>query len=213
MDTLLLFVVSGSVAILVAVLALARYAMRTDRDGRWISAARATAARIFPSATKDDAEDPIDRIGSPADDEKLILVVLAIPGTFLPGGKLLSLLDFHHIEFGDCNIFHAYGEHGLQFSIGNLQTRDRVFDLSSMDRLETPGIELSMNLSRIIRPDLAFERMRMFIQEMVNEFVDVKVCTGPDHQVVSTLILEQYENRVKRFHERRRNPAAKTRAE
>lgn len=163
----------------------------------------AIVARLSPSYTaKYSSVPPMD---TPQDDANVLIIqLLSKEGCVIDDEILLAELEEQNIEYGDNNMFHAYVDNHLQFSIKNL-SRFPAFDLSIMqDNINnydvlnpTLGIEVYLDLNITHNPKVAFSRMVNLVTILISK-LDVDACDAQG-EIFSEFMLEEYDKKVNSF--------------
>lgn len=91
--------------------------------------------------------------------EKILVIhVLAQDGKFRGQGLLEALVDLD-MTWADMEIFHRFDERGQpMFSLANA-VEPGTFDMSTMDRMETPGVILFMKAHELADPETVYNDM------------------------------------------------------
>ena len=131
-----------------------------------------------------DAEDT--SVGADAQEEEpkaetlvVILTVLAPKGEKIEGAALHAALEAQGLRYGDDRIFHRYldtvpASVGPLFSAVNI-VEPGVFDLETMDSMQTPGIGLFMRLPGPKDPGDAFAEMVEIARALAGA-LEVQLC-------------------------------------
>lgn len=135
---------------------------------------------------------------APVPSEILVINVLARNGTRMNGADLMNVFVRNGLEFRDMNIFHRLepGTKKVQFSVASA-VEPGTFDLSSMERLETPGVSLFMQLPGPTDPLVTFEDMLKVARDLGTSLGgDLK-----DEQlsVMTAQTIEHCRHRVREF--------------
>jgi len=102
-----------------------------------------------------------------AEEEVIVLTVMAGEGKRFSGSLLLKILQEVGLEHGDRGIFHyhlARKDEPL-FSVANILEPGR-FDLSEIVTLQTPGIALFMRLPAVVAGELALQTLLQKSRQM-----------------------------------------------
>ncbi len=135
---------------------------------------------------------------APAPSEILVINVLARDGLRMNGSQLMDVFVRNGLEFRDMNIFHRLlpGTKTIQFSVASA-VEPGTFDLSAMERLETPGVTLFMRLPGPSDPLATFE-------DMLGVARDFGVSLGGDLKdeqlsVMTAQTIEHSRQRIREF--------------
>ncbi|MDA0789576.1 MAG: cell division protein ZipA [Proteobacteria bacterium] len=110
---------------------------------------KAPPARASESPRSVDAQKP----------EKFMIVNVLASGDPFKGEALQEILRDGDMTFGEMNIFHRLDDQGFsEFSLANA-VEPGVFDLASLEHLETPGVTLFLRVHELANPMHAFEEM------------------------------------------------------
>ncbi|MFA5493450.1 MAG: cell division protein ZipA [Porticoccaceae bacterium] len=97
-----------------------------------------------------------------AEEDILILHLMAHKGRQFDGEKLLEQLLEHGLRYGSMKIFHRHenkdGSGPVHFSVAN-SVNPGAFDLNIMDQFKTPGVTFIMPLDGLDRPLESFETL------------------------------------------------------
>lgn len=136
-----------------------------------------------------------------------VLVARVVPpkGYSFAGPGLLDLIKQHGLEFGDMNIFHAYGEGAdanvQQFSMANA-VEPGTFDIDAFDETEFYGFTFFLMLPGPSRPLMA-------INQMLDVVTSLAQVLGADledehRSVLTPQTMEHLRERVREFERRSR---------
>lgn len=136
-----------------------------------------------------------------------VLVARVVPpkGYNFAGPGLLALIKSHGLEFGDMNIFHAYGEEAdanvQQFSMANA-IEPGTFDIETFDDTEFYGFTFFLMMPGPSRPLVALNRML----EVVTSLAKALGADLEDEQrsVLTPQTMEHLRERVREFERRSR---------
>ncbi|GAB6068325.1 hypothetical protein JCM13664_16440 [Methylothermus subterraneus] len=90
--------------------------------------------------------------------EVIQVSVVAPPERPFLGGELLKAFADLGLQYGEMEIFHAYEDDEIQFSVANL-VKPGTFPIDAMDEFKTRGLALFFQPAQVSRPLEAFERM------------------------------------------------------
>ena len=151
-----------------------------DEDLSAVSGARVAAKpgqnELFADE-RDDAEDlaeesSAEHDAAPANQEVLIINVMARPETVLEGRKLLPVLLAHGLRLGDMNIFHRHadsdGNGPVMFSMANMVTPG-TFALAEMETFTTPGVSFFMQIPNKLGNMRCFDQMLQTAEAVQSE--------------------------------------------
>lgn len=136
-----------------------------------------------------------------------VLVARVVPpkGYNFAGPGLLALIQSHGLEFGDMNIFHAYGEEAdanvQQFSMANA-VEPGTFDLETFDDTEFFGFTFFLMMPGPSRPLVALNRMLDVVTSLAKALgADLE---DEQRSVLTPQTMEHLRERVREFERRSR---------
>lgn len=136
-------------------------------------------------------------IASGADQEVLVINVMAKKGSHLQGPDLLHILLACDLRYGKMNIFHrheqANGQGRVQFSVANL-VEPGTFDLDAINDFSTPGVCFFLSLPGPDNALQAFECMVETAHCLVSN-LDAEL-RDESHSALTNQTLEHYRQRI-----------------
>ena len=110
-----------------------------------------------------------------ADEDVIVLYILARPPEQLAGDKINSAAQASGLEFGKMNIFHRLDEAGKSvFSLANM-VEPGSFDADAMHEIQTPGIIFFMQVSAVENSSSVFDDM-LECAYHISEMLDAQLC-------------------------------------
>lgn len=148
---------------------------------------------------------PQPRASRPVTQEpsEVITVHLVAPKGYTFGGEgMLQLFTAHGLEFGEMNIFHAYGEEkeagNVQFSMANAVTG--TFDYATIDSADFAGFTFFLALPGPKQPLLAIDRMLEVVTSMAQRLgAEMK---DEHRSVLTQQTMDHLRERVREFERR-----------
>ena len=141
----------------------------------------------------------------PAEDDVIAVYVLASSAEpVLKGEKILSASYALHLEHGEKNIFHRFGEAGenssgereLQFSMANIEAPG-WFELENMNQLETRGLSFFLQVNLLHNPSAVLDEMLICAHSM-STMLGAKLCNA-QRQPLDEAYTTHLRNKVKRL--------------
>ena len=133
--------------------------------------------------------------------EKLVVLHLAAPrGQVFHGPELVRLLESRGYQFGDLNIFHALHQGSPLFSVVNM-VKPGWFDLANLDRFNTPGISLFMQLPGSHPAPAAFDVLLSEAQHLA-EALGARL-QDADHSTLTRQTIQHLREQMVEFQNRR----------
>ncbi|MDH5517880.1 MAG: hypothetical protein OEY36_08725 [Gammaproteobacteria bacterium] len=106
-------------------------------------------------APKSELADDVDAV-APQDD--LIVIHVQAKSSYFSGNDLLRVINYQQLKFGDMNIYHAYADEQVIFSMSNM-LQPGHFDPEHITDMRTPGVILFTQLALLDDPLSACERI------------------------------------------------------
>ena len=129
-----------------------------------------------------------------ADEDVIVLYILARPPEQLAGDKINSAAQASGLEFGKMNIFHRLNDAGKSvFSLANM-VEPGSFDADAMHEIQTPGIIFFMQVSAVADSGNVFDDMLECAYHM-SEMLDAQLCNRK-RQPLTQSDAEQYRDLV-----------------
>ena len=129
-----------------------------------------------------------------ADEDVIVLYILARPPEQLAGDKINSAAQASGLEFGKMTIFHRLDEAGKSvFSLANM-VEPGSFDADAMHEIQTPGIIFFMQVSAVADSGSIFDDMLECAYHM-SEMLDAQLCNRK-RQPLTQKDAEQYRELV-----------------
>ncbi len=170
-------------------------------------AAAAQAPEPTPEPQPEPARPRAPKIKLPEGEAPEVLVARVVPpkGYSFVGPGLLQLIKDHGLEFGDMNIFHAYGEkteaNVQQFSMANA-VEPGTFDIEHFDETEVFGFTFFLMLPGPARPLAALNRM-LDVVTSLGKALGAEL-EDEHRSVLTPQTMEHMRERVREFERRSR---------
>ncbi|MDH5392096.1 MAG: hypothetical protein OEY11_02795 [Gammaproteobacteria bacterium] len=130
----------------------------------------------------------------PEDD--LIVIHVEAKSAYFSGTDLLRVINYQQLKFGDMNIYHAYDDDGVVFSMSNM-IQPGHFEPEHISDMRTPGVILFTQLSLLEDPQAGFERILNCAKTFARE-LDGKL-TSSDQQLLTEQDIQALKDKAAYF--------------
>lgn len=165
------------------------------------SAAKAPAAsRTEAPRARKAAEPPQETIALPRAPEEVLVVHVLAREAPMTGPALVETVTHYGLRYGDMNIFHHFdAQRTPAFSMASA-VEPGTFDLSTLERFETPGVSFFLQLPGPEAPMEAFDAMVQVAKALAERFDgDLR---DEQHSVMTSQTLDYCRQKIRDFQRR-----------
>lgn len=129
-------------------------------------------------------------------DDDLIVIHVQAKSAFFTGTDLLRVINYQQLKFGDMNIYHAYDNDQVIFSMSNM-LQPGHFEPEHIADMQTPGVILFTQLALLADPETACDRILRCAKTFARE-LDGKLSSS-DQTLLSDENIQSFKDKAAYF--------------